>query len=400
MSALSRPPTPSGEDDGGMSSERTIGPVDAVIFGLVPAVVFAILMAVLLGDTGAADLDLQLMVPAEVGPGETIPARALLLDQVGGDRVPVPVQRTVVVRLTDEAGTEVTRTALHGSASLGMEGELPGPEPADVRAAGGSFWVHARVELDAERRASVRAPLRVSDRPGVARVRGRLALPLQQYEAGVVIAEDGQIPPSALELRVRGGACVPELPCDLLIHVGRPAAATRLVGSGAVTVLGEEGGGETDGIVALRVITHGPEASVDVEALRAGVLVARRTVRLPIALAGLRAGLDRVLLSPQGAPSLVVTRQLVQEQAAVLLDAFHEERWRVAGSLDATASAGPTSWPSPPLSPGLWCIQARTDPFGVDRVVLRLGGGAIVGRRRLGVVGGAPRAGRLPRRGR
>lgn len=57
---------------------------------------------------------------------------------------------------------------------------------------------------------------------------------------------------------------------------------------------------------------------------------------------------------------------------AIIVDAFHEDRWRRSGTLAPGAGIdAPVEIPFADLEPGEWRLQARTDPFGVGHAVVQ-----------------------------
>jgi len=233
--------------------------------------------------------------------------------------------------------------------------------------------LHLSAPLTPEHTSRVEAPVTVSPDPEPAEPAGRLSLPLQRFRVFPVHAEAGAQPPSLLEPRVVGGACVPEVRCDLLVLVGEPAATVSVEPSGAVTP--QDAGAEpTSGLVHLPVVTHGPDAQVELVARRDGELVARRSVRLPVALASSKLafggdGLDVVQRAP-ATPGLHVAG--LEDERGVIVDAWRDGVWERTGSVPPGEVADGFPVPFEPLTPGLWRIQARTDPFSADSAATRL----------------------------
>jgi hypothetical protein len=197
----------------------------------------------------------------------------------------------------------------------------------------------------------------------------------QQFAPGPIQAEPGAIAPDALAVSVRGGACVPEQPCKLAVSVGSPKASLHVQSNSTLTAStsAARASVETDGVVVLDVTTHGPEAELWLIAERAGQRVARRAVRLPIAMAAMSAEPSvRVMASSH--------ELLLHSPAAsggCIIDAFQDGRWRETGSL---AECGRPSRLPFELAPGLWRLQLRRDAFseqtaGVATVYVQ-GGGA------------------------
>jgi hypothetical protein len=179
-------------------------------------------------------------------------------------------------------------------------------------------------------------------------------MPMQQWEHGAVTAEPGLHPPRALELRVRGGYCVPEQPCELLVWVGAPAASLQIEGGG-VTVLPPTPADSTSGIVRFTGIVRGPEAVATLIARRDGTEVARREVRLLIVQSGVSFPGDSIC----GAPCWLGFMGPGEDR--LILDAFRGGVWSRASSFADRNQAVPME-----LDEGLWRLQVRSDPYGVE----------------------------------
>jgi hypothetical protein len=170
---------------------------------------------------------------------------------------------------------------------------------------------------------------------------------------------------------VAGGACVPEQPCRLALWVGSPAAAVHVQSNSTLSVLPEavRGSAETHGVVMFDVTTHGPEAELWLIAERAGQRVARRAVRLPIAMGALSAAPSQRVLSHSRELSLYSPAA----SGGCIVDAFQHGRWSETGSLPACDKPGRLPFE---LGPGLWRLQLRRDAFseqtaGVTSVYVR-----------------------------
>ncbi len=332
---------------------------------LLPAAVGLVFIAVLVGERGTARLDLQIFAPNAVAPGAPIPIRAVLYDLHGASPVVRPAE--VRVELQPVEGDEVSapaiaQTDLASSAVLGAEGGLTAPT------ATGQYRLFAiagdRADPDAPR---VSRLVRVQSSPPPLEKIGRLQTELQQW---TLFPVRGDAPPDQLDARVVGGDCGAPGPCELLVWVGSPAAAIRLDDTLSADPIGTpecNGQVETIGIVRCRVQGRGHEATTTVTALRAGVEVGQRRVRLPMgpgapALTGPR--VDR-LTAPGERVALDVQ---TLDDRPVVFDVFHEERWvrtesHPAGAVEAGMALS---------EPGLWRVQARTDPFASTRAATRV----------------------------
>jgi hypothetical protein len=208
---------------------------------------------------------------------------------------------------------------------------------------------------------------------------GRSLRALQQFSEGAIVSEPNEVAPSSLRVRIAGGACVPELPCRAFVHVGEPAATIRIEPNSAVTVrpltaaAAISGRRETSGVVELAFVTHGPEAELWLIAEREGRKVARRSVRLPIAMAALQVETSALRYGAGEAPML----RVAGSEEGCIVDAFADGRWERTGSLahcDREAAL-----PFSPLPLGLHRLQVRRDPFSAETcgvAVIVLGGSA------------------------
>jgi hypothetical protein len=169
---------------------------------------------------------------------------------------------------------------------------------------------------------------------------------------------------------VAGGACVPEAECVLHVHVGEPPAALVLEPSPSAEALAPLAAPQTQGsppaspeiagVVTLRVKVHGPEAYLTLVAQRAGQPVARRRVRLPVALGAGALALDTRLYDAPARPRFT----LGPDAGPCLVDAQRDGLWlRSATSPDCGMKG---ELPFAALEPGLWRLQARRDPFAAD----------------------------------
>jgi hypothetical protein len=316
----------------------------------------AAIALVLVMGAGVADLndDLQLFAPPELPSTATrLPMRALrygrLLDVAG----PVLLREPVSVQIVTAAGQQpdTLQPAPQGLLDLEANAVLP------TLRVGEWIQLHARANDD-NPPLEVYAHVQVREQPDSQVPEHRSARALQQFAPGPVKAEPSAIAPDALAVRVRGGACVPEEPCRLAVQVGSPPAALRVQTNSTVTPTAEAASGspESDGVVILDVTTHGPEAELWLSAERAGQRVARRAVRLPIALGALSVVPSARVIDRAGELSL-------HSPAAAngcIVDAFQDGRWRETGSLAACDK--PSVLPFQ-LGRGLWRLQVRRDVF-------------------------------------
>ena len=328
-----------------------------------PVLAFFALGLALFGPQRDTDYDLQLITPESAASGELLPVRALLYENLRGLEGPRLSARTLELQLRARKGRVLAHTQLTPARSgyADIEGSLR--LPSDAR---GTFRLLAFVQLD-DVRVEVSRPLRVGEATKLP-IEGRSMRALQQFSEGPIQAEAGAIAPALLRTRIGGGACVPEEECRVFVHVGPPGAALWVEGNSTVTpgASSAQPSAETAGIVALSVVTHGPEASLWLRASRGGSLVARRSVRLPIALG---ASQLKVSESVVAAPNLPRVSVLGGERGCIF-DVFREGEWLRTAS--APSCAEPSALPVPPLSPGVYRIQARRDPFGSSNAAVAL----------------------------
>ena len=351
---------------------------------MIPVSVAVVFIAVLLGERAEIESDLQVVSPSRARPGGAIAVRAFHFLELDRPEGPVLDARVGRVELLDDRHV-IAHAALTRSAAPGLEAVLAVPDSVS-----GELLVHATAPLGPEGEASVVSPVIVERDPEGPEPRGRLALPLQRYQLFPVQPAGSAIPPAHMVPRVVGGTCVPEVRCDLLVLVGEPAASIEVAASSMVTPVDPEASaegtpessdaaralGETTGIVPLSIVTHGPDAELEVVARRAGEIVARRAMRVPVALASfvLRIGEPGAPGSlAEGTASPRIALDGVEADRGVIVDAFRNEIWERTGSIandDATGS--PIPLPFDPLGPGIWRVQARTDPFSTDSGAVRM----------------------------
>lgn len=334
--------------------------IELVVRIVAPATAALVLVAFL--GTGAREPrhDLHLIAPRAARAGEALPIRAHVY--AGLQRLEGPALATPEVRVELRVGAEiVASTMLAPAFAQTLEGSLP--VPAGIA---GQATLLARAGVDGEP-AVVERPLAVTHEPPPPEpLVPRPLRALQSLAAGPVRPSAGATAPALFDVRVRGGACVPELPCEIVVHVGEPAAAIAVESTASVSASGGAApSAETAGVVALEVTTHGPEAQLVLEARRANVVVATRAVRLPNALGAARlANVPAVLASPASPMPL-----LLGAEGGCIVDGFRDDRWRHTASLADCAHGA--ALPFAPLAPGRWRLQARTDPFSADAAAAR-----------------------------
>lgn len=327
---------------------------------LIPAAAGITLSALIIGGNDEIESDLRLIAPARAAAGQTVPLRALLyaeLDQPEGPRL---ITTDVGVELR-RGGERVASGALQPSYGGTLEGSLVLP----VALAAGTATLRAEARI-ADEIVSVERALEVVPAPDVpvAAVQSRALPPLQRFAPGPIRWEAGGEPPETFALRAQtaGGACVPELPCTLFVHVGEPPAELRALETPSATPAPQslKPAPATSGAVALRVTTHGPEGELRIAAERDGQPLATRAFRLAVALG---ASALQELRRVQAAGARPTVGLQGDEPGGCIVDGFHEQRWAQTGQLAQCRGGEPL--PFALRTPGLWRIQLRRDPFAV-----------------------------------
>jgi hypothetical protein len=329
---------------------------------LVPAAAALALLSIVTDRDRDVDYDLHLIAPETARAGEVIALRAHLY---GGLRRPEGarlIASALEVELRSKVGT-LGRAALRPGFASTLEGALT--LPANVT---GTLQLVARTRPSSKAVTAERS-LRVLASPAAAqRMERILAQPLQRFAAGPIVRVHATQPaPDSLEARVTGGQCVPEHACEVWVHVGAPAASVFVQPTPSVNAdrASREPGAIIRGVRRLTVVTHGPEAVLELVAQRDEAAVARRSIRLAVGL-GSHAfrSMPRVLRQGETAPVGLESRE-----SGCIVDGFHEGRWaRTVSLADCRRSE---ALPGPALAPGLWRLQARRDPFDVQSAAVR-----------------------------
>jgi hypothetical protein len=158
---------------------------------------------------------------------------------------------------------------------------------------------------------------------------------------------------------------VPDVTCEVLVWVGEPSAAVRIAPSAAITINAADDE-ERSGISRIALTVHAPEAQLTLEALRDGVLVARRSLRLPVALAT-----PGLTIEERFGPDLGELRvSVLGRPPGLIIDAYQLGTWRRTGSV--APSGQPFAAPFEALGAGVWRIQVHTDPFTSERSASRM----------------------------
>lgn len=328
-----------------------------LLFG-VPAAIAVVMVSVLVGAPTRVDVELQLQTSREALPGSTLAVRGLFftrLQAVEGPQLsPTQGQVEVLDPAQQVLATHPTR--------LGLGDTLEAQVPIDSNWRG-PLTLRLSTRFD-DTTVMVEQPCIVTESAAALEAHPRALRPLQQFSEGPIRPEPGGIAPSSLDVRVRGGACSPEMPCELLLHVGEPAAVIEVQHYGALDVITPPPSEPTADVVAFSVRVHGPEAELRIAAHVEGKLVARRSFRLPVAQAMLPVALPQVLVADNVAPPF----ERAGGEAPCIVDVFHDERW-VESATFPRCDHGVVSTKS---SPGLWRVQTRDDAFGGDAGATRL----------------------------
>lgn len=330
---------------------------------VLPLSVLATVLAVFLGERASITHEVQIVAPEAGAPGARLPIRALIfaeLAQPGGPRL---VSAPVRVRLRD--GEQVVgRARLAPSVVGGAEGSVQVPSSL----AASQLTLEAVAYVRGEPVAKVERRLEIDEAPRPAELRSRRAHAVRLFDLGAIRPLADAAPPVPFEVRVVGGACVPEARCEILVHVGHPAAAVRIAPTEWVAVEEPSEPGETTGIVRIPVVVRGPEGHVVLQAFRRGEPVAQRNLQLPVAFATPAIELASRTISPEESPRLRVS--VLRDHPGIIVDAYQDGVWRWTGSLPLPRSSVPA--PVGPLEPGLWRLQVRTDPFSAEHAAVRM----------------------------
>jgi hypothetical protein len=324
----------------------------------------AFVYAMVVSERASLTHALQLAAPESTLPGAEIPLRAYVLEGIGLGEMPSLTEASVEVELRD-GETTLGSVPLRASSTRTSEGALRAPAEA------GRFELFAEARIGGARIATVRRPLEVAADAPAAPLLAHLTSPLAQFTLGPLVVEPSALPPPRFEVRVEGGVCVPDQPCGVLVDFGEDGHELRVVPGAAVREAGPiEREGRT--LRALVQVT-GPEGDAELVALSGGLPVARRSVRLPVALA------TPWLSLPE---PFVRGGRLIMEVApppgrrALIADVSRDGRFVRSitlpnGDLDA-AGRRSVDLSFEGLPEGIYRVSLRADPFPTDHAADRL----------------------------
>ena len=328
-----------------------------------PAAAALTLSMLVLSSQQELDAELQLEAENEAVAGAPLALRARLYAGLSRIEGPSLVAAPCKVELSSADGTLLARSWLRAGLGPSLEGALVVPATLRGRAtlravAGLGERREQRPTVERELRAA--AALHSSTTPSP-----RALAPLQRFAVGPLRTSGDAPAPNALRVRVRGGVCAPEAPCELLVHVGEPAASLELRSTASVTPdeASAQPGRMTAGVLALRLVVHGPEAVTELAVTRAGLRVGSLALRLPVALGTARA------LAPQGLSREGEHLHIALSSADrdCIADVFRDGRLHDTLTLHecATGASLPRA-----LAPGATRVQLRRDPFDSEHAAV------------------------------
>jgi hypothetical protein len=326
----------------------------AIRFAL-PLALLAIGYAVLVSEQWSVSHELQLVAPEEVRPGDPIPVRAFVFGSVEHSEGGELVAAHVTVELRADS-TALSRLSLRPSVQSTSEGNLPAV--TDQRTLLQLVGV-ARNE-EGEIIATAMRPLAITANARPLPLRGRIGLALQHLDLGPVMMEMAGDAAPSFDVRVAGGTCVPEEPCELWIDAA-PADQVTIEDTPQASIV--QRSSVDQGLIHFVIVPHGPEVAIELLASRLGQPMARRTVRLPIALA------TPWLSAPRMSRGFEIDTEVHAPPGSdqLILDVFHDGSWIHT----ETTNPGRTLVSVPDSGPGLYLLQVRADPYGGERVAAR-----------------------------
>jgi hypothetical protein len=196
----------------------------AIVRYAAPASAALALVLVMIAGVGDLEDDLQIFVAPELPSHAThLPIRALRYGRLLDVEGPALLEEAVAVQLVTPHAQRRGRLEPAPRSTHDLEANLALPT---LRA---GDWLRVRASAfggtpDIETIAHVQ----VRDALTEVVPQGRALRALQQFSAGAVQPERDAIAPDALSARVRGGACVPEERCTIVVLVGSPQASLQV----------------------------------------------------------------------------------------------------------------------------------------------------------------------------
>lgn len=335
--------------------------------------------AMLLAERTSLGHALQIAAPTEALPGAPLPLRAYLMRGIAEGDTPTLIGADVEVRLwRREPGAPQVQLSSgwlevappEATEGITMEGTLEAPtEP-------GRYVLEALASSEGSVLASVAVPLTVSAEAEPASELGRLAPTLSHFALGPVTLEPSESPPSAFEARVEGGLCVPDQICSLVVDLGSGGYELRVEPGPSVRVV--EGVDLEDRYARVRVRVSGSEGDLTLALSREGRLIARRSVRLPVALATPYFAPERPFVREGRLPSLLAPPP---GRTQLWIDVARDGHFVRTMTLPPLFGDGHEGDPTGPsaldvdlsgLAPGLYRVQVRADAFPTESVTGRL----------------------------
>jgi hypothetical protein len=323
---------------------------------LVPGAVALVMVSVLVGERARIDVELQLQTVSQARPGATLPVRAFFYQDLQAIEGPRLADAHATAELLDAARQVLLSKSMTRGVGNTLETTLPLPPSRR-----GPLTVRVTVHED-QSTVSVERGCVVSDAAPTLNASPRPLRPLQQFAPGPVRREGDGAVPAALDAQIIGGACAPEFPCEVLVHVGEPAAVISVAAYAALDLLKPPPSNATTDVVRFTVRVHGPESELRIAASIDGVVVARRSFRLAVAQAMLPLETSSIV---DASRPLGFTRE--GSTGACIVDLFHDERWVHTASFDRCDH--PKVFTQ--LASGMWRVQVRDDAFGGDLVAVR-----------------------------
>ena len=302
-----------------------------------------VVSSLLVVEGKSVERELSIALPKTARPGSEIPLRAIVVSLTDSIQGPKIVSADVKVQLLDH-GKLVGEAALLHTASQSSEGSLHIPD-------GTTGTLHV--------------------------VAASLSGPPATVETDITIAPFVEPPDTKLrspftapaDVRVVGGACIPETPCDFMVMVGAGAYAS-ITPSGAFTPAVTTPV-YTQGMEHFKGVVHGLDALITMVVAMAQFRdmpieqldKSEREIRLPVALGQPTVELDEILVKDGSKTNLRLYG--VDDSKPVIVDEFYKNAWIKSVTLEGPfGAAHTTALPFTLTGIGEHCLQFRTDVFG------------------------------------